>query len=184
MKFRRVRPTRRIAMYIVNRPRPPVPQVGQTQISRAEPFQADGWIWNRPLDQCFDVGIRVPSLTAASTITQRVLQDVSLAKGGVIRRLGYTFSQPHGYLQVRTTVLINGSPPSDYLFRAVDASSPTQAYQGSLPPFQIGSPAGCEMADVFIKLPSDAVIEMRFENASATEAFSFDFRLTGWVYRE
>lgn len=182
MKFRRVRPARRIAMYLVNRPRPPVPQVGQTQISRAEPFQADGWIWNRPLDQCFDIGIRVPSLTAAATLTQRVLQDVSLAKGGVIRKIGYSFSQPHGYLQVRTTILINGSPPSDYLFRTVDAG--TQAFQGSLPPFQIGSPAGCEMADVFIKLPSESVIEVRFVNAAAAEDFSFDFRMTGWVYRE
>lgn len=180
MRFRNVRPRRRIGMYLVNQPRPPVPSIGQTQVSRAEPFVADGWIDPRPRDQLFDVGIRVPSLAAGATITQRILEDQSLVQGGVIRRLGYSFSQPHGYLQVRTTVLVNGAPPIDYLFRTVDALSATQAYQGSLPPFQIGSPV--EMANVFIKIPSQAVLEARFVNGSATEAFSFFFRLWGWLY--
>lgn len=180
MRFRDVRRRRRIAMYLVNQPRPPVPSIGQTQVSRAEPFVADGWIHPRPADQLFDVGIRVPSLTAGTTITQRVLEDQSLVQGGVIRRLGYFFSQPHGYLQVRTTVLINGAPPIDYLFRTVDAVAAGQPFQGSLPPFQIGTPI--DMTEVFIKIPSQAVLEVRFVNASATETFSFFFRLWGWLY--
>lgn len=183
MPFRKVRPRRRIAMYLVNQPKPPTPSVGQTQISRAEPFQADGWVWPRPQDQHFDVGIRVPELLPSATTRQRVLQDVSLAKGGVIRKIGYQFNQPHGFAQVRTTILINGGTPIDYLFRTVDASAPA-TFQGSLPPFQIGSPAGGEMADVFIKLPDNSVIELEFVNASTTEEFSFFFRLTGWLFTE
>lgn len=183
MKFRKIRPYRRLSMYLVNRPHAPSPTVGQTRVSEAPPFHGEGWVFPRPSDQQFDVSIRVPGLAPSATTVQAVLQDLSVAKGGVIRKLGYSFSQPHGYLQVRTTILINGAPPADYLFRTVDASSPT-VFQGSFPPFQIGSPAGDGMADVFIKLPPSAGISVRFENASASESFSFFVRLCGWLFGE
>ncbi len=176
------RPVRRLEprLALVNAREPqqgPPPAVGPA--ATPSPFNPDGFIYPKPQDVFFDVAIRVPSLAVNSTTTQRVFSGDENAKGGWIRALGYGFNNPHGFFQVRTTILVNGAPPGRYVFKTVDASNPV-AFSGSFPPVQIGTVQ--KPTDVFISLPSSAVIDVRFINASLDEAFSCAVRLKGWFF--
>ncbi|MGH7259972.1 MAG: hypothetical protein ACREI9_04740 [Nitrospiraceae bacterium] len=141
------------------------------------PFNPDGFIYPKAQDVFFDVAIRVPTLAVNSTTIQRVFNADENAKGGWIRSLGYGFNNPHGFFQVRTTILINGAPPGRYVFKTVDASNPV-TFSGSFPPVQIGTVQ--KPTDVFIQVPSSSIVEVRFVNASLDEAFACAVRLKGW----
>lgn len=154
------------------------PGVGETRISSAAPFKSDGFVFPRPQDTLFDAIIREPLIAANSTVIRTVFTQEERIKGGWIRWLGYAFSTPSGFFQVRTTILINGGTPARYIFKTVDAA--TGAYQGSLPTVQIGTVQ--EPTEVFIELPSNAVVQVRFVNLSLDESYSACVRLKGWSF--
>ena len=158
---------------------PPIspPGVGQDGRIPAVGFVPDGMIYPQPNVTFFDATVRVASLTASATVTRTVFTQEERIKGGWIRYLGYEFNNPHGFFQVRTTLLINGGTPSNYIFKTVDATS---EYQGSFPTSQIGTIEN--PTSVFIFLPSNALVEVRFVNANANEAFSATVRLVGWSF--
>lgn len=143
-------------------------------------FVADGYIYPKPQDTIFDVIVRVPNLPAATTSLQSVFAVEDRIKGGWIRGLGYGFNNPHGFFQVQTFLLVNGAVPSRYVFKTVTAGAAPTVYSGSFPPVQIGSIQ--EPANVFILLPSSGVVDVRFVNNSADEAFSAVVRLWGWNF--
>lgn len=146
----------------------------------ASVFIPDGFNYPKQTDVFFDAVVRVPSIPAATTVTQLVFTQEERIKNGWIRRLGYNFNAPHGFFQVQTFLLIGGGVPSNYIFKTVDPALPGGQYTGSFPTEQIGSVA--EPADVYIHLPSNGQVEVRFVNNSAVEAFSAEVRLWGWSF--
>jgi hypothetical protein len=173
---RRVQP--RLALVNAREPQQGYPAAAAPAAPPA-PFIPDGFLYPRAQDVFFDVAIRVPSLAISATLDQRVFTADENAKGGWIRSLGYGFNNPHGFFQVRTTILINGGPPGRYIFKTVDASAPA-TFSGSFPPVQIGTIQ--KPTEVFIYVPSSAVVDLRFVNASADEIFSCAVRLKGWFF--
>lgn len=156
------------------------PGVGELgRIPATQAFVPDGMIFPRADVTFFDVVVRVPSLSANLTTTQTVFTQEERIKGGWIRELGYGFNNPHGFFQVRTLLLVNGGPSTSYIFKTIDAAAPA-AYQGSFPTSQIGTIEN--PTSVFIFLPSNALVELRFVNNSTTEAFSATVRLKGWSF--
>ena len=153
------------------------PGVGQLGRMPAQGFIPDGMIFPRPDVTFFDAVIREPTIAVSATTTRTVFTQEERIKGGWIRELGYGFNNPHGFFQVRTFLLINGGTPSNYIFKTVD---PTGVYQGSFPTSQIGSVE--KPTPVFIFLPSNALVEVRFVNNSADEIFSATVRLKGWSF--
>lgn len=143
-------------------------------------ISTDGYINPRPQDTLFDVIVRVPTLAVSATLTQNVFTIEDRIKGGWIRKLGYGFNNPHGFFQVRTFILVNGGVPDRYVFKTVDSSAAPSTYSGSLPPVQLGSIQN--PADVFILLPSNALVQVQFVNASAEEVFTAVVRLWGWNF--
>ncbi len=148
----------------------------QTPAQALHAFVPDGYIFPRANDIQFDITVRVPSLAANDTTTVEAYKQSPQLKGGWIRKIGYAFNNPHGHLHVKTFLLIDGAAPSNYMFRTVD--SVTGAFEGSFPPVQIGSIQS--PADVYIRLPQSAKVEIRFENANLEQAFSCAVRLWGW----
>ena len=175
----RFRPVRRLQLVHVNDAPPPrnAPGVGEVGVQPVG-FVPDGMIYPRPDSTFFDVIVRVPSILPSVTLTQDVFVQEERIKGGWIRELGYGFNNPHGFFQVRTTLLVNGGPPAHYIFKTVDASA--GSYQGSFPTSQIGTLE--RPTEVFISLPSNANVQIRFANASSDEAFSAIVRLKGWSF--
>lgn len=180
LRFRWVRPRGPQAMQVNPKTPPPEAQPGAPKVGQQSPqFVPDGMIFPRPDVTFFDVGVREPSLQVNATSTQTAFTQEELIKGGWIRGIGYEFNNPHGYFQVRTTILINGAPPAKYIFKTVDAGAP-ETYQGSFPTSQIGTIE--QPTSVFIALPSNALVQVRFVNASTTEPFEATVRLTGWNF--
>lgn len=176
----KLNPVRRPRLGYVNQERPAQAARSLTERPRSAPFQADGMNYPRPFDVFFDVTVRVPTIGAGATVTQRVFGVEDQIKQGWIRRVGYHFNTPNGYFQVQTTILINGGTPSNYIYKTVDAG--TGAYQGSLPPDQIGTID--EPAETFIRLPNNAVIDVRFINNNTVQSFTGVVRLWGWYLGE
>lgn len=176
------RPVKRIRLAYVNKETPPPSSAEARPFVRVTsgPFQGDGFVYPRTQDQFFDLVVRVPTITAGGTTTQRVFTQEEGIKKGWIRRLGYTFNTPNAYFQVRTSLLINGGSPSNYLFKTIDPV--TGNYQGSFPTLQLGTIAA--PAEVFIALPNNAVIDIRFINSNTVQSFSGGVRLWGWYSNE
>jgi len=177
----RYRPVTRFtphSMLVQGEPPPrPAPGVGEVGRVPARGFVPDGMVFPRADVTWFDVTIRSASLPANTTTTRVVFTTEERIKGSWIRYLGYEFNNPHGFFQVRTTLLINGGPPSNYIFKTVDA---TGTYEGSFPTSQIGTIEN--PTSVFIFLPSNSLVELRFVNNSTTEALSATVRLVGWSF--
>lgn len=144
----------------------------------ASVFIPDGFVYPRPGDVFFDAVVRVPSIAPSSTVTQLVFTQEERIKQGWIRKLGYNFNSPHGFFQVRTFLQLAGGVPTNYIYKTVDPSLPGGQYQGSFPVEQIGSVL--EPTDVYILLPSNVQVEIRFQNNSTVETFSAEVRLWGW----
>lgn len=142
-------------------------------------FYGDGMVYPRPSSSFFDKFLRVTIATSA-TATQVVFRQFQGAKGGWLRGIGYDFDDPEGFFAVKITPLVNGGTPNRYAFATIDAANPLTVYEGSLPPFQIGSPQ--KPADVFIYLPANGLFELRFVNSSAEAAYTAMVRLTGWTF--
>lgn len=177
-RVRRLQPR----MMLVNERQPQQAAPGVTRPSPEE-FVPDGFVYPKPQDQFFDVSIRVASIPPGTGGNPNVIvQDVwtvqNRIKGGWIRALGYEYNNPHGFFQVRTTLLINSAPPSNYMFWNVDST--TGAISGSFPTLQVGTIA--EPTPVFIYLPSNALVQVRLSNASQTEYFSASIRFKGWSF--
>lgn len=180
MRYRPVQPFTPRSMLVQGEPPPrSAPGVGETGVP-AVGFVPDGMIYPRPDSTFFDVAVREPSIPVSATTTRIVFTQEERIKGGWIRYLGYAFNNPHGFFQVRTFLLINGGPPANYIFKTVDSSLATGQYQGSFPTSQIGTVEA--PTSVFIFLPSNALVELRFVNASSTEVFSAEVRLVGWSF--
>ena len=179
-RYRKVVPIHRFPRaVIVERTAAAAPGVGKTRTSEAQPFVPDGFIFPRPEDQFFDFLIRVPLLAVNSTVEQTVFTSSEQIKGGWIRKIGYGFNQPQGFFQVRTTLLINSAPPANYMYRTIDSTSP-DTFQGSFPTTQLGPIE--EPTDVYIALPSSALVSIRFLNTSTVASFSVAVRLWGWFF--
>lgn len=181
MRHGRYRPVKRFtpqSMLVQGDP-PPVlsPGVGEVGRMPAQGFIPDGMIFPRADVTFFDAIIREPSLGVSATTTRDVFTQEERIKGGWIREIGYGFNNPHGFVQVRTFLLINGGTPSNYIFKTVD---PTGVYQGSFPSAQIGTIE--TPTSVFIYLPSNALVQVRFVNNSADEIFSAMVRIKGWSF--
>lgn len=180
----RFRKVARVAYFpramLIDKGAQPAPGVEKTRISLAHPFVADGFNFPRSEDVFFDAVVRVPTLALNATSTQTVFTTDQITKGGWIRRVGYGFNNPHGYFQVRTTILINGAPPPRYIYKTIDAQAAGTPYQGSLPTVQIGTLQN--PSETFIYLPSSALVEVRFVNSSTTESFACALRLWGWLF--
>lgn len=175
-RVRRLRPR----MMMVNER---APQQAAPQNPAPSLFLADGFNYPREQDSFFDVSIRIASLApGAAGLPNIVVQDVftqnDRIKGGWISALGYEYNNPHGFFQVRTTVLIGGAPPLNYKFRTVD--SVTGAFDGSFPTVQIGSVR--EPSWVRILLPSNGLVQIRAANFSQDETFTLIVRLKGWSF--
>ena len=178
--FRLVTPTGPRAVTVNAKTPPPEAQPGAPQAGPQSPrFVPDGMIYPRPDVTFFDVAVRVPAIAVSATVMQDAFEQEERIKAGWLRGLGYAFNNPHGFSQVRTTLLINNAPPSNYIFKTVDSSAPA-TYEGSFPPAQIGTLHN--PTEVFIWLPANALVQLRFVNASANEAFSAIVRLTGWSF--
>lgn len=125
----------------------------------------------------FDFTNVATALAPGTTVTQAIFTAEEGFKAGVIAGLGLGFNVPWGYRQVRIHILVNGGLPSNYLFRHfVDAVT----WQGSLPPFSIGSIE--EMASVRIPFPANARLEIRFQNLSGETTFVCAIRFWGWFF--
>ena len=177
-RVRRLRP--RMMLVNAREPQQSPPGVGEI---RADRFVADGFIYPRPEDSFFDVGIRIASIAPGTggnpnIVVQNVFTQDDRIKGGWISAVGYEYNNPHGFFQVRTTVLINGAPPSNYRFRTVDSA--TGAFDGSFPTVQIGSVR--EPTWVRILLPSNGLVQIRAANFSQDETFTLIVRLKGWSF--
>ena len=180
LRFRWVVPRGPRAMIVNPDTPPPEAQPGAPATGLQSPrFVPDGMVYPRPGVTFLDVTVREPSLQAGATTTQTVFTQEDRVKGGWIRGIGYEFNNPHGFFQVRTTVLINEAPPGNYIFKTVDSGAP-ETYQGSFPTSQIGTIE--QPTSVFIALPSNALVQVRFVNASTSEAFEATVRLTGWNF--
>jgi hypothetical protein len=146
-------------------------------------FVPDGFIYPRPEDFFFDVSIRMQSIGPGTggnpnVIVQNVFTQADKLKGGWISAVGYEYNNPHGFFQVRTTLLINSATPANYQFRTVDSVAGT--VDGSFPTVQIGTVDA--PADVRIMLPSNGLVQIRASNASQSETFSLVVRLKGWSF--
>lgn len=177
-RVRRLQPR----MMLVNEREPQQAAPGVTSPT-PERFVPDGFIYPRPQDSFFDVAIRVASIAPGTggnpnVVVQNVWTVEDRIKGGWIRALGYEYNNPHGFFQVQTALLINGAPPSNYKFWNVDSAS--GAIQGSFPTLQVGSIEA--PTPVFVLLPSNGLVQLRFSNASQTEYFSASVRLKGWSF--
>jgi len=180
MRYRQVTRFTPRSMLVQGEP-PPGSAPGVGEVGRVpaggHSFVPDGMIFPRADVTWFDVSIRSASLLPSTTTTRVVFTQEERIKGGWIRYLGYEFNNPHGFFQVRTTLLINGGPPSNYIFKTVDAAG---TYEGSFPTSQIGTIEN--PTSVFIFLPSNALVELRFVNNSTTEPLSATVRLVGWSF--
>lgn len=146
-------------------------------------FLADGFNFPREQDALFDVAVRIASIAPGTggnpnIVLQSVFTQEDKLKGGWISAVGYDYNNPHGFFQVRTTLLINSAPPANYRFRTVD--SVTGAVDGSFPTVQIGSVR--EPAWVRIYLPANGLIQIRAANFSQSETFTVTVRLKGWSF--
>lgn len=146
-------------------------------------FVPDGFIYPRAQDHFFDVSIRIQSVGPGAggnpnVVVQDVFTQADRLKGGWISGVGYEYNNPHGFFQVRTTLLINGAPPSNYHFRTVD--SITGTVDGSFPTVQIGTIE--EPSSARIYLPANGLVQIRVSNASQDEPFSVIVRLKGWSF--
>lgn len=177
LRYRPVQP--RLVIVRSGRQDPP-PLSNMAPEAEAQPrrFVPDGMIYPPASATFFDATIRIPQLAAGTTSTQTVFTQEEGIKAGWIRGIGWEFSSPHAYFKVQTSILINGGAPSQYIFKQITAG--TGAYSGSLPMFQMGSPVN--PADVFISLPANALLEIRFVNNAADQAFSGWFRIKGWSF--
>lgn len=176
-RVRRLRPR----MMLVNQREPQQSPPAEAQIVPTRPM-ADGYLFPRPEDIQFDVAIRIPSIGpgtggAPNVVVTDVFTQADRIKGGWIAAVGYEYNNPHGFFQVRTNLLINGGPPSNYHFRTVDVSG---VVDGSFPTVQIGTIT--EPTSVRIMLPSNGLVQVRASNASQTETFSLVVRLKGWSF--
>lgn len=142
-------------------------------------FYGDGMVYPRPSSSFFDKFLRV-TIAASTTLTQTVFRSFHGAKGGWLRGIGYDFDDPEGFFAVKITPLVNGGPSNRYAFATIDPSSPLTVYEGSLPPFQIGSPQS--PANVFIYIPANGLFQLRFVNGSADAPYTALVRLTGWTF--
>lgn len=166
-------------MYVGPRYKSPGVGVTLSPEQAAKGFVPDGYIYPRPSDIQFDVTVRVPDLGAGATTELQAYINPAQSKGGWIRKIGYGFNNPHGFLHVRTFLLVDGHVPSNYMFRTVDAA--TGAFQGSLPPVQIGTLA--TPADIFVELGQGSRVSIRFVNANTEQAFSCAVRIYGWSFK-
>ena len=158
-------------------PQPAPPGVGGTGVAPGTPrFAPDGYIYPRVDDQRFDVTARAPVIGTSATVEAVIWNVEDNIKGGWIRELGYGFNNPHGDFVVRTFLLINDQVPSDYIFRTVDTVSGT--FEGSFPTVNIGSIQ--QPTEVYIRVPAQSKIYIRFVNNSTDEIFSGAVRLKGW----
>lgn len=157
----------------------PGPGVGPYRASAAQPFKPDGFNFPRPEDTFFDFTVRSPNIARNTTVVQLVFVMAANIKGGWVRGVGYNFNNPHGFQQVRTTLLVNGGPPPRYQYATVDGAVPA-TFQGSFPTFQIGTLTA--PAVTYIELPSAARVELRYVNNSLDESFSCIFRMVGWTF--
>lgn len=181
----RYRPARRFtprSMLVQSEPPPAqAPGVGELgRIPARQSFVPDGMIYPRQDVTFFDVTVREPSIPVSATTLRTAFTQEERIKAGWIRYLGYEFNNPHGFFQVRTSLLVNGGVPSNYIFKTVDSSLPTGQYEGSFPTAQIGTIE--EPTSIFVAIPSNALIQVRFINNSATEVFSSTVRLVGWSF--
>lgn len=154
------------------------PGVGEV---RADRFVSDGFIFPRPEDSFFDVSVRIQSIGPGTggnpnVVIQNVFTQEDRIKGGWVSAVGYEYNNPHGFFQVRTTLLINGAPPSNYRYRNVD--SVTGTFDGSFPTVQVGSVL--QPSWTRILLPSNGIVQVRASNASQMETFSLVVRIMGW----
>lgn len=176
-----VNPSTTPRLYEVNRPREERPTsppgVGGPGVAPFSPrFTPDGFIFPRPNDQRFDAFARAPTIAVSATVEETIWNVDDNIKGGWIRQLGYGFNNAHGDFVVRTFLLINDQVPSDYIFRTVDTVSGT--FEGSFPTVNIGSIQ--EPTEVFIRIPPQSKISVRFVNNSPDEVFSGLVRIKGW----
>lgn len=177
----------------VRRLRPRMMLVNERPMQQAAPgsdgnltpnlFVADSFNFARPTDALFDIGIRIASIAPGTAglpniVVQDVFTQTDQLKGGYISDVGYDYNNPHGFFQVRTTLLINGAPPSNYRFRTVDSIS--GAIDGSFPTVQIGSVR--EPTWVRIYLPPNGLVQIRAANFSQDETFTLIVRLKGWSF--
>ena len=140
-------------------------------------FRPDGFIYPLEEDQRFDFTARQPAIPENATTELDVFNTPVSIKGGWIRWLGYGFNNPLADFLVRTFVLIDDSVPSDYLWRTVD---PTGAFEGSFPTVNVGSIQ--EPTEVYIRVPAQAKISIRWVNNSQDTVFSGTVRLKGWFH--
>ena len=181
----RYRPAQRFtprSMLVQGEPPPAqAPGVGELgRIPAAQSFVPDGMIYPRQDVTFFDVTVREPSIPVSATTLRTAFTQEERIKAGWIRYLGYEFNNPHGFFQVRTSLLVNGGVSSNYIFKTVDSSLPTGQYQGSFPTAQIGTIE--QPTSIFVSIPSNALIQIRFINNSFTEVFSATVRLVGWSF--
>lgn len=146
-------------------------------------FVADSFNFPKAEDDLFDVAIRIASIGPGTggnpnVVMQDVFTQADQLKGGYISAVGYDYNNPHGFFQVRTQLLINGGPPSNYRFRTVDSVS--GAVDGSFPTLQIGSVR--QPASVRIYLPANSLIQIRASNSSQDETFTLVMRMKGWSF--
>lgn len=177
LRYRPVQPRLVLVRSGVNEPPPLGNQMAEAQAVPSR-FVPDGLVYPPSDAMFFDATIRVAQLAAGTTTEQTVFTQEEGIKRGVIRKIGWEFNNPHGYFKVQTSLLINGGAPSAYLFKQI--ASATTTYTGSLPMFQMGSPVS--PADVYIDLPANALIQLRFVNNAADQAFSVWFRIFGWSF--
>jgi hypothetical protein len=178
-RVRRLRPR----MMLVNERATQQPIPGARGDLSPSLFVADSFNFPRPNDALFDVAIRIREIAPGTAgnpniVTQNIFTQEDLLKGGYISALGYEYNNPHGFFQVRTTILINGAPPSNYRFRTVD--SQTGAFDGSFPTVQIGSVR--EPTWVRLFLPPNGLVQVRASNFSQDEAFTLIVRFQGWSF--
>lgn len=146
-------------------------------------FKPDGFLFPRAEDVFLDVAIRIGSIGPGTggnpnVVIQDVFTQADRIKGGWISAIGYDYNNPHGFFQVRTTLLINGAPPSNYHFRTVDSATGT--IDGSFPTVQVGSVTRPTWTRIY--LPSNGLVQIRASNASQDETFSLVVRLKGWAF--
>jgi len=176
-RVRRLRPT----LMLVNERPIQQPSPGLDGSLTPALFVADGFNFARPNDALFDVAVRIASIGPGTggnpnIVIRDVFTQADNLKAGIIEAVGYEYNNPHGFFQVRTTLLINGAPPANYRFRTVDDA--TGAVDGSFPTLQIGSVR--EPASVRIFLPANALVQIRASNASQDETFTVVLRIKGW----
>lgn len=178
-RVRRLRPR----MMLVNERSPQQAVPGTNGNLSPSLFVADSFNFPRPNDDLFDIGIRLASIgpgTAGNpnTVLQDIFTQEDRIKGGYISAVGYDYNNPHGFFQVRTTLLINAAPPVNYRFRTVD--SVTGTFDGSFPTVQVGSVR--EPTWVRIYLPANGLIQVRASNFSQDETFTLIVRIKGWSF--